>query len=282
MRTSRLPMSTVFFLGVGVALRACGGEWSEGGGGGGGEPGARSNQDADRRVLVEAAPVEQGTVADYLETTGSIESEAQADVAPETSGVVTRIAVEEGDSVRRGQLLAVIENPSLSAGADRALIELDRAKQDLERARALHRQGAISDADLRQSEISYRTAKSTADEARQTQGFTRLTSPVEGTVAVRDIRLGELASSAARAFQVVDLARLRVIVQLPEKDLGRVRVGQPVRLSSAYDEDASATGAVARISPVVVPVDFETHLDELSWAESVLSRVDVDRDPDRA
>lgn len=272
-----------------LGLSACSVSTENGSGGkgrrGGGRPNAAQRKNADRRILVEVAAVETASVADYLETTGTIESEAQADVAPEATGVVTQIAVEEGDNVRRGQLLAVIQNPSLDAGADRAIIELERAKQDLDRARALHQQGAISDSELRTSEIGYRTAAASADEARRTRGFTRITSPVEGTVAVREIRLGELASSASRAFQVVDLDRLRVIVQLPEKDLGRVQVGQHARLSSAYDDDTAASGQVARISPVVDPasgtvrvtVNVDPGQESLRPGQFVKVRLEVDR-----
>jgi len=267
-----------------ILLSACsGGGPSEGRGGPGGPPWAQKKEEGDRRILVESSPVEIGSVADYLETTGTIESEAQADVAAEATGIVTRIAAEEGDAVKRGQLLAVIENPSLDASASRAAIELERAAADLERARALHTQQAISDTELSQAEISYRTAQASANEARRTAGFTRLTSPIDGTVAVRNVRVGELTSGPA--FQIVDLGRLRVIVQLPEKDLARVRVGQPVRLSSAYNEDAVAPGTVARVSPVVdaatgtvrVTISVDPGQDSLRPGQFAKVRVEVDR-----
>lgn len=271
-----------------LTLAACSGGPSGGQGGGRGGRGGwgQKKADGDRRLLVEVADVEIGSVADYLETTGTIESEAQADISAETTGTVTQIAVEEGDTVRKGQLLAVIENPSLDASASRAAIELERAEADLERARVLHGQKAISDSELRQAEVSYRTAKASADEARRTRGFTRLTSPIDGTVAIRDVRLGELTSG--RAFQVVDLGRLRVIVQLPEKDLARVRVGQTVRLSSAYDEEVVSTGTVTRVSPVVDPdtgtvrvtIGVDPDQDALRPGQFTKVRLEVDRHDD--
>ena len=249
----------------------------------GGQWGKPAAAEGDRRILVEVDSVSHGSVADYLETTGSIESEAQADIAAETTGTVTQIAVEEGDTVRKGQLLAVIENPSLEASARRASIELERAEADLERARTLHGQQAISDSELRQAEISYRTAQTSANEARRTRGFTRVTSPIDGTVSVRDIRVGDLASG--RTFQVVDLSRLRVIVQLPEKDLARVRVDQVVMLSSAYNEESVSTGKIARISPVVDPasgtvrvtINVDSDQDALRPGQFAKVRVEVDR-----
>ena len=269
-----------------VLLAACSGGPPGGSPDGGGDA-AEADAEPDRRLLVEAVSIEQGSVADYLETTGTVESEAQADIVPEASGTVTRIDVEEGDAVRKGQVLAVIANPSLDASNSRAQIELERASHDLEKAKQLHADGAISDVELAGAQTAYRTAETSADEASRTRGFTRVTSPIEGTVAVRDLRVGEVAGGA-RAFQVVDLTQLRVVVQLPEKDLTRISLGQPVHLSSAYNEDATATAAISRISPVVdaatgtvrVTVDIAPGQRALRPGQFVKTRIEVARHDD--
>jgi membrane fusion protein, multidrug efflux system len=236
----------------------------------GGEEGGHSNGDGknapgeegaegptapgpERRVLVDAAAVSVGSVADHLVTSGVLESEAQADITPEATGTIIRIAVQEGDPVRRGQTLAWLENPSLDAGAERANLELERATQVAAEAGRLHAGGAMSDMELRDANNALLLAQANAREAKESAGFTRIDSPIAGTVAVRDVRVGEAANAGQRAFQVVDLDRLRVIVQLPEGDLPRIRVGQTAVLTGAYDEDAQSTGTVQRISPVVDP-----------------------------
>jgi len=237
---------------IGAATGCSGGD--QGGDGSRGKWGSGERDAAPgpgQRVLVEVASVERGDVADHLITTGTLESEAQADITPEASGTVTRILAEEGDSVRAGQVLAIIENVSLNAGADRATIELEKARRALAEAESLHGQGAISDRELRDAQSGVRVAEAGYSEARAASGFTRLTSPIAGTVSLRNVRVGEVAQPAAPAFQVVDLDRMRVMVQLPEKDLPRVSEGLPVTLTGAYDEAAGARGSVERISPVV-------------------------------
>ena len=236
---------------ISSVLTAC-----DGGDGGKGPPGKDGEEETDAtdpRVLVETGEAGPGGVADHLVTTGSLESEAQADLAAETTGVVSRIEVEEGDTVRRGQLLAVLSNPSLSASAERAKLELDATERSLADAKRLHAEGAISDRELREAEQAAEAARSTAREATSSNAFTRITSPIDGTVSIRDIREGEVAPAGQRTFQVVDLDRLRVIARLPEKDLPRIRQGQTVVLSGAYDDEATATGSVLRVSPVVDP-----------------------------
>lgn len=288
------PRSRLFLSAALMALVvACSG--GEGGGGGGdgrggkgGGWGGKAVSTPNQRVLVETASVETGAVADHLVTTGVLESEAQADISPETSGTVTRIYAEEGDAVRAGQVLASIENASLDAGADRASIELDKAREALGETEKLHEQGAISDSELRDARNALRVAEATYNEARASAGFTRLTSPITGTVSLRNVRVGEVAQPGAAAFQVVDLNRLRVIVQLPEKDLPRVKQGLPVTLTGAYDEVAGATGEVERVSPVVdatsgtvrVTIKVNPEGATLRPGQFVKVRVEVDRHDD--
>ncbi len=267
-----------------LILVACGGPP----GGPGGPPGeGEGAEEPDRRVLVEAASVARGEVADHLVTTGTLESEAQADIIPEATGVVTRILVEEGDTVHKGQLLAELSNPSLAATAERAQVEIQRARRDADSARSLHARGAISDAELRTAEDALTTAEASFAEAAATSDFTRIDSPIAGTVAVRDLRVGELAGQG-RAFQVVDLDHLRVIVQLPEKDLARVHVDQPVVLQGAYDDHARGQGRVGRISPVVDPqtgtvrvtIDVDADTTDLRPGQFVKVRIEVARHDD--
>jgi len=237
-----------------IGLTACGGGGDHRGKHGKrGKHGDSTDQVVDRRVLVEAQPAVLGTVAQHLVTTGTLESEAQADITPEASGVVTRIAVEEGDAVGKGALLAVLANPSLEAAADRARVDLGKQSRNAEQAERLHEKGAISDSELLEAREALQAARANWREATGSRDFAHLTSPIEGTVSIRDVRLGELAGGARRAFQVVDLNRLRVIAYLPEKDLARVSIGQPVMLQGAYDPDARSTGSIHRISPVVDP-----------------------------
>lgn len=242
---------------VGAASLHCNG--GDGGDGGPRKGGKRDKSDAhaeegpgpERRVLVETTTVSAGEVSDYLVTSGVIEGEFQVDLLPEATGIVSRIMVEEGDVVRPGQTLAVVSSPSLDAGADRANVEVSKARRTLEEATRLHASGAISDKDLQDAKDAMTVATTTQSEATRTRGFTRIDTPIAGTVTVREIRVGELASSARRAFQVVDLDRLRVVVQLPERDLPRVREGQSATLTGAYDETIQVRGHVERIAPVV-------------------------------
>ncbi len=107
--------------------------------------------------------------------------------------------------------------------------------------------------DVEQLEHQVRTARSTLREARAGAGQTRLLAPFDGVVSAVDVRVGQLAPTGQRAFQVVDLTDLRVRANLPERDVGRVALGQRATLVSAYDESLTSEAEVARVAPVVDP-----------------------------
>jgi len=241
----------------------------------------------DPRTLIEVDAVARGAVSDFLVSSGAVESELQADLTPETSGTVVKILAEEGDVVRAGQVLAIISNPNLNAGLARAQAELGRAQAELAQVQSLHGQGAISERELETAQHAVITARTGLTEAAGTQGMTRIASPIDGTVSVRELRYGEVAGGR-RAFQVVDLDRLRVVVRLPERDLARLVVGMPAKLASVYAEDDTVDGEVVRISPTVDPatgtvrvtVALDREQTRLRPGQYVSVRVEVGRHED--
>ena len=205
----------------------------------------------DPITVVEVAHSDQGSVAEVLIASAVVDSEASADLVPEATGVVREILKDEGDPVSRGDVLAILDNVSLGTGAARASAEVSRLEAQVAEAKELMSRGAVSAREVSDLEHQLRTARLSSREASSSYGSTRLSAPFDGVVAMRDVHVGELATSAKAAFQVVDPTRLRVVASLPERDLGRVALDQPARLVSAYDDEVWTTGTVSRISPVV-------------------------------
>ncbi len=147
----------------------------------------------DPVTVVEVAEVTRGSVADVLVASAVVESEAQADLIPEATGVVREIRRDEGDEVSRGDVLAILDNVALGAGAERATAEVERLRQQVEEARGLLTRGAISVREVEDLEYQLRTAQVSSREASRNYGSTRITAPFDGVVAMRDVHVGELA-----------------------------------------------------------------------------------------
>ncbi len=221
---------------------------SEGDGGG---PGSDEQTRVEPVSVVEVSSVGRGAVADQVSASAVVESELTANLVPEATGIILEILADEGDPVVEGQVLATLENVSLGTGSARARAEVTRLADQAARTRALFEQGAISARELGEAEHALSTAQLSLREASAGYGNTRIVAPFDGVVALRNVKVGELATSATAAFQVVDLDALRVVASFPERELGRIHPGQPVRLASAYDMEQAASGIVQRVSPVV-------------------------------
>jgi len=257
-------------------------------GGPDGPGGQGEHPEPDPAVVVQVSKVGTGSVADDLVTSAVVESERQADLYPEASGTVVAVKKDEGDAVKKGEVLAVLDNVTLDAGAQQATASLEKAKKDFERIKMLHDQGAVSDNDLAEARYALEQARTSAHEATRSFGQTRITAPFDGVVAARDVRVGELATSGRRVFQVVDLTSLRVVASLPERDLRRVHEGQPARLVSAYHPNVWTQGTVQRIAPVVDPtsgtfrvtVGLDANQNALRPGQYVSVQLEVDRHQD--
>ncbi|TNE86897.1 MAG: efflux RND transporter periplasmic adaptor subunit [Deltaproteobacteria bacterium] len=226
-----------------------GDEWGGGRGGRGGWGGKKSS--VEPATVVELSEVGTSGVSELLLTSALVESERSANLVPSATGVVLSIHKDEGDVVKKGDLLAVIENVSLDASAERARAEVTKLEAQTGELEQLYQRGAISQRELEDAQYQLATARTSLREASRSYGNTRLTAPFDGVVASRGVKVGELASSGTTAFSVVDLDALRVVASLPERDVARVSVGQKTRLVSAYDEDLFAWGKVERVSPVI-------------------------------
>lgn len=215
------------------------------------QPPGDTDAEEARVTVVEVRPAQKGSVAERITTTAVVEAVRSAEVAPVNPGVVKSVHADDGDVVSRGQLLAVLENIALEASSGRARAEVTRLEQQLRDTKQLASQGAVSKRDVEDLEYQLQTARRNASEASRSYGQTRLTAPFDGVVGRRYVKVGEIASGPA--FQVVDLGELEVKVDLPERDVGRVAIGQPVRLVSAYDTELQGQGEVERVAPVIDP-----------------------------
>ncbi|MEZ4321547.1 MAG: efflux RND transporter periplasmic adaptor subunit [Myxococcota bacterium] len=232
-------------------------------------------------TVVRTEDVREGAVTDVLSTTSVVEAERAADIVPIAPGVVLSIHADDGDPVKRGDLLAVLESVSLSAGAERSRAEVGRLQKQVEDMKKLASRGAVSARELEDLEYQLQAAKTNAREAQRSFGQTRLTAPFDGVVARRDVKVGQLANSTA--FRIVDLGTLKVVVDLPERDVGRVQVGQRVKLESAYDPEIRGEGTVTRLSPVIdattgtFRATVEVTDGSLRPGQFVNTRIEVDR-----
>jgi RND family efflux transporter MFP subunit len=152
--------------------------------------------------------------------------------------------VREGDTVKAGQLIALIDPTEYDARlrqaqqqADAAQAQIDIAQRQFDNNKALVDQGFISKtaldtslANLNAARASYQAAMAAADVARKSAADTRLLAPIGGQVAQRLAQPGERVAVDARIVEIVDLSKLEIEAALSAADSVGVRLGQEARL----------------------------------------------------
>lgn len=234
--------------------------------------------EAIQRAGIVVAPVSSGSGSTQLRLPGVVEPNAykQVVVTPIASGRVTRVLVELGQSVRRGQPLAEIFSPELAEVETRfvsARAELDAHERELQRTEKLVEIGAASRQELERLHAEH-TAKLTAVESAKSRlellglsssaiaslgpgkdvgAATTVSAPITGIVTERAANSGLNVETSARLFTVVDLSTVWVVADLYEKDFSRVRVGTAASVTTKAFPDAVLEGRVSYIDPQVSP-----------------------------
>ena len=230
--------------------------------------GARSTGTDSPTGDAQVVRVARRDVGAVVKATGVIRPRVGAEVrvGSRISGVVTRLYVQVGDVVARGQLLATLDDRDLVARRDEAAAtlrqaEIDReyAALDLARKRALVAGGGLARSDLDLAERAASVADQRAVGARASLAYaaaqltyTRIVAPIAGVVASVTTQEGETvaASFAAPTFlTLLDPHRLEVWAYVDETDVGRIRVGQEARFTVDTYGDHEFAGRVTAVYP---------------------------------
>lgn len=197
---------------------------------------------------------------------------AEVRVGSRVSGVLEELHVTVGDTVRRGQLLAVLDPTEFEARRAEIVAELEAARveqkfagKDLARARSLIVADAITPTELESYERAEALARAAVVRLEASLAsteiqldYTRIVAPIAGVVADVAVQVGETvaASFAAPTFvTIIDLDRLEVWAYVDETDIGRVRVGQRATFTVDTYPGRQFEGVVSALRPQAEIVD---------------------------
>ena len=171
---------------------------------------------------------------------------AEVRVGAERGGRLVRVLVEEGDVVRKGQLLAEIESDELRAAIAEARARVAEAEAEarlaeanLARRRELAEQRIVAASDLDQATRDVETARARVETAKATVSRdeavlakSRIVAPISGTVVTRRVDAGQMVEGGDQAFTVADLGRLRIEGEAHEGDAEAVVLGAEVTITA--------------------------------------------------
>jgi HlyD family secretion protein len=208
-------------------------------------------------VTFSTVPVTKGTIAAQVTASGTLSAVGTVQVGAQVSGRVVELHADFNDKVKKGQIIAKLDESVLKAqieqqqaAYDLAVANLKKAqvtamdaKRQLERQKTLKEQNLIAGATVEQYEVNLETANaqisaSKADvsraaanlsQARTNLGYATIVSPVDGVVLSRAVDVGQTVAASLQApvlFTIAeDLARMQIDTSVAESDVGRLKEG---------------------------------------------------------
>lgn len=232
---------------------------------------------------VEVAPIEHGPIERQRVFSGTLEARANFIVAPKIAGRVERLTVDLADTVKRGQIVAELDDAELvqavaQADADRVVAEaklaeaenaLAIAQRELKRMETLQSRGVASEsqfdtskadqlskeAAVKVAQAQLNRAESALESTKIRQGYTRVVASWTGgketrVVAERFVDAGDTVAANTPMLSIVELDPINAVMFVTEKDYGRLEHDQAAILTTDAYGSQTFAGKITRVSPV--------------------------------
>lgn len=235
---------------------------------------------AARATWVEAATVEPSSASLSLELPGEVEGSRDAWLASSQGGYVEAVNVEEGQKVKKGDVLFRVDRSLYQAQLAQIQAEVKAAKRELDRAKKAGR--AIASAERDAAHDRWVSAKASARVAEIRVSRSTIRAPFDGVLAAVKLEKGEVAGPGAPAARLVVLDPVKVTISVSDRDVGLLKVGTDVKVSV----DALAQprgGKIARILPAAdidtrtFMVEIEVPNDDQALMAGMIARVSIEQ-----
>ncbi|WP_218944301.1 efflux RND transporter periplasmic adaptor subunit [Marinicella rhabdoformis] len=235
----------------------------------------KENKDKDKDkekivINVETTETMLGDAIATFKSTAVLEADRQATVTTKSSGIILEIKVEEGDLVKEGDVMMVLESDTQQLSLNSAKANYDKSLNNLKRAELMLKKGLTNTEQVDNLRFETKSLKASYDQAAMNLSFTQVKAPFDGMVAKRHVKIGNLIQNATAVFDVVDFDSLQAKISVPEHHWLLMKKGLPVSFDFDAVQNMKIDGHVERIAPtidsssgtfqVTVAVDNKDHI----------------------
>lgn len=200
---------------------------------------------------VEVSEVVVGSARAVFRSTAVIEADRQAVVTTKSAGIILQLQAEEGDFVKAGVELLVLESDEQRLSLKRAEAAYQKSRNVLQRSEKLLVKGLINKQQVDNLRYETKSLKAALEQAEMNLSFTRVKAPFAGVVSRRYVKIGNLIQSGTRVFEIVDFGSLQAKISVPEHHWGLIKEGLQVNFEFDALQGRLVEGVVERVSPVV-------------------------------
>ncbi len=232
---------------------------------------------------VSVAPAASGPALPPISTSGVVAARDEMRLSFKTGGIVRRIAVREGEEVRRGQTLAEIELGEIGAQVEQAQQAADKARRDLERGERLHADEVISLEQLQDLRTQAKVTAAQLAAARFNLGYSVIKAPRDGVVLRRHAEERELVPAGQPVITLgATDGGFIVKAALADREIMQVRRGDPVAIRLDALPDHTLPGTVSEVSRAaderngLFPIEVRIDSTPLPLASGLVAKLSIE------
>lgn len=204
-------------------------------------------------IPVQTALPGRADISAYFETTSRVMAQNRVEVISKGTGQCLETRVEVGDTVTAGQVLAELDSLELQAQIRQTQVNLAQQKSHMELAKRSFEEGLGPEVEYTNAKFAYESTLAMLDLQKVQLGHQTIRAPIAGIVTQRALQAGMLVSTGMPTFSIVDPKSYILPINLPERELGRLHLGQVARVSIDSQQGELFEAKVQRINPAVDP-----------------------------
>lgn len=204
-------------------------------------------------TMVEASPVAVQPVMDRYEAVGTIEAIEAVTIVSEMAGLVKALPFSEGGNIRKGELIAMMDDAQLAAEVAAAEALQSQSQAAYERIRNVVEQRAGSAQDLDDAAAALKVADANLQLARARFAKSRIVAPFSGMIGARRVSVGAYIQPGEAIASLANIDDIRVTFSAPERFLGQLTRGSEVHVTTTAWPGYEAIGRITVIEPVIEP-----------------------------
>jgi membrane fusion protein, multidrug efflux system len=206
-------------------------------------------------VQVVAVEARRQPVSETLSLVGTVTANETVEIRSEIDGTVQDIKFDEGRPVEKGQLLIQLDPTKLAAALAETEAQFKLTQANFERMKTLQKDNVMAQQEYDEAASAYEVNRATLDRSRRELQDTQVRAPFAGVTGSRLVSPGQVISKDAKLSSLVAIDPVKIEVNVPERFLGQMQLGQTIEVKVAAYPDETFKGEVYFIAP---EVDTET------------------------
>ena len=249
-----MRFKSLLFLPLSILLIGCGDKSDQ-------------KQAYDPAIPVKIAVIEMADGTNVRNYVGSIQSEAKVALSFHLGGTITNIYVRNGQKVKKGAIIAKVDETTAKSLHNAALASLNQAEDGYKRLKQVHEEGGISDVRWVQMETDLEKARQTEISARKNLEDCTIYAPQDGIVSMEEHVVGQFLRPSETFCNLIDMNKFIVEFTVPEKEVGMINIG---------DKAVAEIGALSDLETEIVIYDQAIVSNPFGHTYTVKAKIDLD------